>query len=101
MPYIVISTQTRLECGPTIVGDEWSDPELMESLSATLSKQLGNNFLEYKTYDPVRIVLNKLEKRGFRVIAMTGLGQTCIWTLHKPESNENSYQVKLISKNEI
>ena len=31
------------ECGPTIVGDEWSDKELMKHLGATLEKTLGNN----------------------------------------------------------
>ena len=31
------------ECGPTICGDEYSDPELMEFLGAKLTKQLGNN----------------------------------------------------------
>ncbi|ESO90063.1 hypothetical protein LOTGIDRAFT_192160 [Lottia gigantea] len=87
MPYILISTHSRLECGPTVVGDEWSDQELMEYLGATLSKQLGNNFLEYKTQDPARIVLNKLEMKGYRVVGMSGSGQTCIWTLHKAEYN--------------
>jgi hypothetical protein len=31
------------ECGPTIVGDEWSDPELMEFLGAKLINDFGNN----------------------------------------------------------
>ena len=31
------------ECGPTIVGDEHSDKELMDYLGATLDKALGNN----------------------------------------------------------
>jgi hypothetical protein len=38
---------------------------------------------EYRTEDCARIVLDKLEKVGYRVIAMTGIGQTCIWLLHK------------------
>lgn len=86
MPYVLISTQIRLECGPCVVGDEWSDKELMEYLGATLTKALGNNFLEYKTQDPPRIVLNKLESYGYKLISCCGIGQTCIWTLHKPDS---------------
>ncbi|XP_067682128.1 GTP cyclohydrolase 1 feedback regulatory protein-like [Haliotis asinina] len=85
MPYMLISTQIRLENGPTVVGDEWSDMQLMDYLGASLYKQLGNNFLEYKSPDPPRVVLNKLEKKGFSVVSMTGVGQTCIWTLHRPE----------------
>lgn len=88
MPYVMISTQIRLETGPTVCGDEWSDPELMEYLGARLTKTLGNNFQEYISQDAVRIILNKLEKRGYKLKAMTGLGQTCIWTLHKELDDE-------------
>ena len=42
--------------------------------------------LEYKTPDVARIVLNKLEVKGYQVVGSTGIGQTCVWTLHKPES---------------
>jgi hypothetical protein len=38
---------------------------------------------EYRTEDCARIVLDKLEQIGYRVISMTGIGQTCIWLLHK------------------
>ncbi|KAJ8308601.1 hypothetical protein KUTeg_013475 [Tegillarca granosa] len=89
MPHLLISTQIRLENGPTVVGDEWSDPQLMEYLGAKLIKELGNNFMEYKTPDPPRIVLDKLEQKGYKVLCMTGIGQTCIWTLHKPDSSPN------------
>ena len=40
---------------------------------------------EFISQDPVRIILNKLEKRGYKLRAMTGLGQTCIWTLQKED----------------
>lgn len=83
MPYIFISTQIRLECGPTICGDEYSDAELMGYLGAKLTKQLGNNFREYRTTDVPRLVLNKLEERGYNVVGVTGLGQTMVWTLFK------------------
>ncbi|XP_075723572.1 GTP cyclohydrolase 1 feedback regulatory protein isoform X2 [Rhipicephalus microplus] len=71
------------ENGPTIVGDRNSDPTLMEHLCARKITQPGNDFPEYRTDDPPRTVLNKLELMGYRVVAMSGIGQTCIWTLHK------------------
>jgi hypothetical protein len=74
MPYLLVSTQTRLETGPTMVGDADSDPSLMMELNATPSKQLGNNFVEYTTTWTPRIVLNRLEELGWSVIAMAGIG---------------------------
>ncbi|KAL3874407.1 hypothetical protein ACJMK2_037427 [Sinanodonta woodiana] len=85
MPYVLISTQIRLECGPTIVGDEYSDLELMQYLGAISVKSLGNNFIEYRTNDPPRLVLDKLEKKGYRVLSSTGIGSTIVWTLHKED----------------
>lgn len=38
---------------------------------------------EYHVDDPPRLVLDKLEKIGFRVLTMTGVGQTLVWCLHK------------------
>ncbi|TKS86529.1 GTP cyclohydrolase 1 feedback regulatory protein [Collichthys lucidus] len=43
-------------------------------------KWLGS---EYHVDDPPRLVLDKLEKIGFRVLTMTGVGQTLVWCLHK------------------
>ncbi|CAG2112908.1 unnamed protein product [Medioppia subpectinata] len=86
MPYLLISTQIRLECGPTIVGDTDSDPQLMQYLNAIKTSQIGNKFDEWRTEDTPRVVLDKLEAIGYIVIAMTGVGQTCCWTLHKPNT---------------
>ena len=38
---------------------------------------------EYRTTDVPRLVLNKLEERGYNVVGVTGLGQTMVWTLFK------------------
>ena len=40
---------------------------------------------EYISQDPPRVVLNNLEKIGYKVIAATGVGQTIVWTLHKAD----------------
>ncbi|XP_035183472.1 GTP cyclohydrolase 1 feedback regulatory protein [Oxyura jamaicensis] len=71
------------EVGPTMVGDEHSDPNLMRYLGATKRNMLGNHFWEYYVDDAPRIVLNKLERYGYRVVSMTGVGQTLVWCLHK------------------
>uniref|UniRef100_A0A8C6VA65 GTP cyclohydrolase 1 feedback regulatory protein n=1 Tax=Naja naja TaxID=35670 RepID=A0A8C6VA65_NAJNA len=76
------------EVGPTMVGDEHSDPNLMNYLGAIKRNMLGNHFWEYYVNDAPRIVLDKLEKCGYRVISMTGVGQTLVWCLHK-EMPEN------------
>ncbi|XP_076048710.1 GTP cyclohydrolase 1 feedback regulatory protein-like isoform X1 [Oratosquilla oratoria] len=83
MPYMMISTLIRLETGPTYVGDAKSDPVLMNHLEATLTKEPGQIFEVYRTPLLPREVLNRLEKKGWKVIAVTGVGETCIWTLHR------------------
>uniref|UniRef100_A0A8D0C2T1 GTP cyclohydrolase 1 feedback regulatory protein n=1 Tax=Salvator merianae TaxID=96440 RepID=A0A8D0C2T1_SALMN len=90
MPYLLISTQIRMEVGPTMVGDEHSDPNLMNYLGATKRNMLGNHFWEYYVQDSPRIVLDKLEKCGYRVISMTGVGQTLVWCLHKEITGNSS-----------
>lgn len=83
MPYILISTQIRLENGPTVVGDEDSDVALMSRLGAELKQTAGNTFKEWVVASPPRKVLDHLEEFGYRVVASTGIGQTAIWTLHQ------------------
>ena len=43
--------------------------------------------LEWRTELRPRIVLDLLEKRQYKVVAMTGIGQTCIWTCHIPSED--------------
>ena len=42
MPYLLISTRIRLESGPTIVGDDRADPEVMAHLDAQLYHEKCN-----------------------------------------------------------
>ena len=42
---------------------------------------------EYICSDPPRVVLDKMEKIGYKVIASTGVGQTIVWTLYKPDGD--------------
>ena len=44
MPYILVTTQIRLETGPCIVGDESSDPEIMKYLQAEQQREKGQFF---------------------------------------------------------
>lgn len=38
---------------------------------------------EYYVNDAPRVVLDKLESLGYRVVSMTGVGQTLVWCLHR------------------
>lgn len=79
--------QCYTENGPTYVGDEYSDPELMQYLCANKITEPGNNFSTYLTDLNPRRVLDLLEKRGFRLVGMSGMGQTCVWTMWKAISS--------------
>ncbi|XP_053655488.1 GTP cyclohydrolase 1 feedback regulatory protein [Cherax quadricarinatus] len=83
MPYLLISTQLRLEAGPTYVGDSDSDPDLMSYLGAEEVKEPTSKSFSYCTKLVPRKVLNLLEKRGWRLVTSSNIGQMCIWTLHR------------------
>ncbi|ETN79515.1 putative GTP cyclohydrolase I feedback regulatory protein [Necator americanus] len=74
---MLISTQIRLQTGPTFVGDGDSDKYLMERLQARPSQQLGNEFvascMEYITPLSPRLVLDLLEKEGWKVVQTSTL----------------------------
>lgn len=46
--------------------------------------------LEWVTQHCPRVVLDKLEKKGYRVVCMTGINQTCVWTLFKPDDSQQN-----------
>ena len=84
MPYILVTTQIRLEAGPCIVGDERSDPELMRHLQAEQRREKGQFFKVWETLLLPRQVLDLLEEKGYNVVSTTGIGQTFAVTLQKP-----------------
>lgn len=88
MPYVLISAQTNLSTGPTVCGDERADAWVMEYLGAMLEFKKRNDFGEYTSLDPPCVVLNKMDRIGYRVVASTGVGQTIIWTLYKPDEKD-------------
>ena len=78
----------------------------MAQLGARKVSRIGNTFAEYITEWPPRLVLDRLSLLGFRVVceffgcffefhlktAMTGAGQTVIWTMvrdRKPDPLKN------------
>ncbi|ELU11235.1 hypothetical protein CAPTEDRAFT_212862 [Capitella teleta] len=81
MPYVLVSTQTRLENGPCTVGDAQSDPTLMKLLKANL---IGNYVQEWRTALAPRQVLDLLETAGYKLHSITGVGHTCVFTCHLP-----------------
>nr|XP_045612157.1 GTP cyclohydrolase 1 feedback regulatory protein-like [Procambarus clarkii]XP_045612158.1 GTP cyclohydrolase 1 feedback regulatory protein-like [Procambarus clarkii] len=82
MPYLLISTQLKLDTGPTYVGDSESDLELMNYLQAEVITEPTSKSFSYSTKLVPRKVLNLLEVRGWQVVSSASIGQTCIWTLH-------------------
>jgi len=83
MPHVIVTAQIRIETGPTYVGDEHSDPELMLKLEADKFKEPGNNFFVYRSKLLPRQILDRLEYLGYRIAGVAGIGQTCMWTLFK------------------
>ncbi|XP_071552347.1 GTP cyclohydrolase 1 feedback regulatory protein-like [Panulirus ornatus] len=83
MPYMIISTQFRLDDGPTYVGDSMSDPTLMSYLKAEKIYEQTSSTFSYQTKLVPREILNMLEAKGWRLVSSSGIGQTCIWTLYQ------------------
>ncbi|EQC27464.1 hypothetical protein SDRG_14787 [Saprolegnia diclina VS20] len=81
--YLLVSTEVTVTTGPTIVGDEASDPELMQTLGARLVQAKCQTYKHYTVSAPPRSVLDKLERLGFEICGMSGLGQSIVWTMRK------------------
>ncbi|KAK3888712.1 hypothetical protein Pcinc_007246 [Petrolisthes cinctipes] len=73
MPYMIISTEIRMDTGPTYVGDHKSDPELMAYLEADLIQDPIQSNSCYRTRLLPRQVLNLLEAKGWKVLCSTGI----------------------------
>ena len=88
MPYVLVKyEEVRHRC---TVGDAGSDPELMKILDAEV-RQSGDAWKFVSLLAP-RLVLNKLETQGYRVITCTSKGDDkhegfILWTLHKEEGD--------------
>ncbi|VDM77558.1 unnamed protein product [Strongylus vulgaris] len=84
MPYLLVTTHTPIEAGPTYVGDYDSDVDLIELLQAEPSHPFGVvGYSVYCSSFAPQIVLNILEKDGWKIVGTAGTSQACIWTLHR------------------
>jgi hypothetical protein len=48
----------------------------------------------YVAEHPPRLILDKLEARDYKLVGMSGIGQTCIWTMHKPLQDQWGIEIK-------
>eukprot|EP01147_Barroeca_monosierra_P010386 gene10386-2518_t len=71
--------------GPTTCGDSGSPKDIMDACEAKLITKLGYTIEEYVSSLPPRVVLNRMERFGYKVVASAGMGQTCSWTLYKQD----------------
>lgn len=54
----------------------------------------------YVTDQPARVILDKLEKKGFTVVGVSGAGQTCVWTMHRPSKEGSDSVCQIESESE-
>lgn len=89
MPHVIVFTHfNQLAKGPTYVAND--DTILLDYLAAKPPNKDSNDS-SVVNESPAH-VLDKLEQRGYRVVAMssnaTDQFSTYVWTLHKPEEIE-------------
>lgn len=81
---LILTTEINVRTGPTIVGKENSDPELMKLLHAKISPSnsaLGELF--YESPDDISTVMCRAKRLGYKIVSTTGLGQTFIVVMEK------------------
>ncbi|VDN32304.1 unnamed protein product [Cylicostephanus goldi] len=81
MPYMLVCSQIPIEDGPTTIGNIDIDSALAERLEAQPSRMFFT--ITYLTNLGPQVVLNILEREGWKVIGVAGTGNACIWTLHR------------------
>ena len=77
--YLILTTEISVRTGPTTVGKEGSNSELMEKLGATLVKSnstLGTSFWESPA--DMSEVMCLAKGLGYKFVSSSGLGQTFI-----------------------
>ena len=82
--FLILTTEINVRTGPTIVGKEDSDPELMKQLNARLKQStsaLGSQF--YETDETISTVMCRAKRLGYKLASTTGLGQTFIVVMEK------------------
>lgn len=77
MPYICVQSDDLN--GTTIIGDSQCDVKFMQTLGAVFDEALRG----FITRHSARLVLDKLEKKGFVVVACSESHDRITWTLHK------------------
>lgn len=89
MPHVIVYSEDL--DGPTYVGDSKSDQELMKRLNAEYTDD-GT----WSSSEPARIVLDKLENEGYKIISSTGFmnneissQRAIVWTLRKDRFKED------------
>lgn len=77
--FLILTTEINVRTGPTTVGKEGSNPDLMEKLGATLKRSnsaLGKTFWE--SPNDINEVMQIAKRLGYKLGSTTGLGQTFI-----------------------
>ena len=81
MPHVIIYSE-HLSQGPTFVANK--DEILREYLNCISGDALADAQI---SASPLT-VLDKLEQRGYKLVAMASNNGQYVWTLHKPEEIE-------------
>eukprot|EP00116_Pleurobrachia_bachei_P005330 sb/3465592/ len=84
--FLILTTAINVRTGPTYCGGEEKDPGFMRELGCTLvpsTSQLGS--MIYQSPKDITEVMQKASFLGYNVISTSGLGQTFIVTMQRPQ----------------